>query len=52
MAQRQNGAFIGMSVPQTPRILGPFYQHELTSNPAWMSNYIHYNVSDEITFHS
>ena len=29
---------------------GPFYQHGLTLIPAWISNYIHYNVWDEITY--
>ena len=28
---------------------GPFYQHGLTLIPAWISNYIHYKVWDEIT---
>ena len=28
---------------------GPFYQHRLTLIPAWISNYIHYKVWDEIT---
>ena len=29
---------------------GPFYQHGLTLIPASRSNYIHYNVWDEITY--
>ena len=29
---------------------GPFYNHGLTLIPAWISNYIHYNVLDEITY--
>ena len=29
---------------------GPFYYHGLTLIPAWISNYIHYNVWDEITY--
>ena len=29
---------------------GPFYQHGLTLIPAWISNYTHYNVWDEITY--
>ena len=29
---------------------GPFYEHGLTLIPAWMSNYIHYTVWDEITY--
>ena len=29
---------------------GPFYQHGLTLIPAWISNYIHYKVWDEITY--
>ena len=29
---------------------GPFYEHGLTLIPAWISNYIHYNVWDEITY--
>ena len=28
----------------------PFYYHGLTSIPAWISNYTHYNVWDEITY--
>ena len=27
-----------------------FYWHGLTLIPAWISNYIHYNVWDEITY--
>ena len=29
---------------------GPFYWHGLTLIPAWISNYIHYKVWDEITY--
>ena len=29
---------------------GPFYQHGLTLIPAWISDYIHYKVWDEITY--
>ena len=28
----------------------PFYEHGLTLIPAWISNYIHYKVWDEITY--
>ena len=28
----------------------PFYKHGLTLVPAWISNYIHYKVWDEITY--
>ena len=28
----------------------PFYLHGLTLIPAWISNYIHYKVWDEITY--
>ena len=28
----------------------PFYQHGLTLIPAWMNNYIHYKMWDEITY--
>ena len=28
----------------------PFYLHGLTLIPAWISNYIHYNMRDEITY--
>ena len=31
-------------------ITGPFYQHGLTLIPAWISNYIHYKVWDEIIY--
>ena len=27
-----------------------FYKHRLTLTPAWISNYIHYNVGNEITY--
>ena len=30
--------------------IDPFYKHGLTLIPAWRSNYIHYNVRDEITY--
>ena len=33
-----------------PNTSPPFYQHELTWIPAWISNYIHYKVWDEITY--
>ena len=33
-----------------PGLLGPFYQHSLTLIPAWVSNYVHYNVWDEIIY--
>ena len=33
-----------------PDTLGPFYLRELTLIPAWMINYIHYKVWDEITY--
>ena len=33
-------------------ICGPFYQHGLTLIPAWISNYIHYNVWNELLIHS
>ena len=29
---------------------GPFYLHGLTLISAWMSNYIHYKLWDEITY--
>ena len=29
---------------------GPFYKHGLTLIPAWISNYIHYKVWDEIIY--
>ena len=28
----------------------PFYSYELASTPSWMSNYIHYDVWDEISY--
>ena len=37
-------------MPITLDTSGPFYLHGLTLIPAWISNYIHYNVSDEITY--
>ena len=30
--------------------VGPFYKHVLTLIPAWIGNYIHYKVWDEITY--
>ena len=30
----------------------PLWWHELTLIPEWVSNYIHYNVYDEITYQS
>ena len=30
--------------------MGPFYQHGLTLFLAWISNYTHYNVYDEIIY--
>ena len=29
---------------------GPFYQYGMTLISAWISNYIHYTLSDEITY--
>ena len=29
---------------------GPFYQHDLTLIPAWISNYTHFNVWGEISY--
>ena len=29
---------------------GPFYKHGLTLIPAWISNHIHQNMWDEITY--
>ena len=31
-------------------VSGPFYQHGITLNPAWISNNTHYKVWDEITY--
>ena len=40
--------------PMNPRsssdCSGPFYQHDLTLTPAWISNHIHYKMWDEITY--
>ena len=33
-----------------PLCLGPFYWHAITLIIAWMTNYIHYKMWDEITF--
>ena len=30
--------------------MAPFYWHGLTVIPAWISNYTHYNVWDEIIY--
>ena len=35
-------------IPDNPR--GSFYKHGLTLIPAWISNYIYYNVWYEITY--
>ena len=29
----------------------PFYKHGLTLTPAWICDYLHYNVWDEVTYH-
>ena len=31
-------------------ILSPFYLHDLTLIPAWLNNYIHYKVWNEIIY--
>ena len=36
--------------PGAVRYCDPFYWHGLTLIPAWMSNYIHYKMWDEITY--
>ena len=40
--------FFNLNRPLSPS--SPFYQHGLTLILAWISNYIHYNVWDEITY--
>ena len=39
-----------MGLMPNSTIRGPFYKYGLTLIPAWISNYIHYNVWDEITY--
>ena len=47
---KSHGSVCKLKVPNENDFLGPFYQHGLTLIPAWISNYIHYNVWDEITY--
>ena len=35
---------------RTPDAIDPFYWHGLTLIPAWINNYTHYKVWDEITY--
>ena len=35
---------------EEPESWAPFHLHGLTLIPAWISNYIHYKVWDEITY--
>ena len=34
----------------THTVSGPLYWHELTIIPAWLNDYIHCNLRDEITY--
>ena len=43
-------AIIGHKLDGVRSIWAPFYYRVLTLIPAWISNYIHYNVWDEITY--
>ena len=36
--------------PSYQNFWGPLYKHFLTYIPAWVSNYIHYKVWNEITY--
>ena len=36
--------------PDKTPVLSPFYKHRLTLIPAWISNYINYNLWDEIIY--
>ena len=47
----QSGPFRGkMQSSANILFLFLFYQHVLTLIPAWISNYIHYKMWDEITY--
>ena len=43
-------SFNGVMRQANDNTCGPFYWHGLTSIPAWISNYIHCKVWDEITY--
>ena len=47
-----NSAWQGLIplMPVTEYSWGPFYWHELTLITAWISNYIHYKMWDDITY--
>ena len=47
---RQNNTLAIVYTDATLYSNGPFYLHGLTLIPAWISNYIHYKVWDEITY--
>ena len=46
--------YLGANVTSIPggdiHLWAPFYQHGLTLILAWISNYIHYKLWDEITY--
>ena len=49
--QTPTPTFIGaLYIPRVIYTCGPFYLHGLTLIPAWISNYDHYKVWDEITY--
>ena len=41
---------LGFAIKVDSKTSSPFYEHGLTLIPAWISNYIHYKVWDEITY--
>ena len=41
---------IAFPICKSVEVSDPLYQHGLTLIPAWISNYTHYNVWDEITY--
>ena len=47
-----NGKAVGMDVEVvgSSPTCGPFYWHGLTLIPAWINNYIHYKMCDEIAY--
>ena len=48
--QRHENWFDGLAKCSDSATRAPFYEHGVTLMPAWIINYTHYNVWDEITY--
>ena len=48
--KRKSMTYFLVTIVGTTTSWGPFYWHGLTLIPAWISNYIHYKVWDEIIY--